>query len=100
MKHGPLNEPFDPNNHKAVFHVPDASKPEGTFALVLKVLNYLRFALFLALITLLSICYLFVIVCFRILQSEYTLSDRVKRPAEVCVTCAVGNQVSEKESEA
>ncbi|KAG2297153.1 hypothetical protein Bca52824_043822 [Brassica carinata] len=68
VKHGPLNEPFDPNNHKAVFHVPDASKPEGTFALVLK--------------------------------SEYTLSDRVKRPAEVCVTCAVGNQVSEKESEA
>ncbi|KAF3512405.1 hypothetical protein F2Q69_00001224 [Brassica cretica] len=60
VKKIPLNEPFDPTRHNVVFHVPDASKPEGTFAHVLK--------------------------------SEYTLSDRVKRPAEVCVTCAVGNQ--------
>ncbi|KAF2581704.1 hypothetical protein F2Q70_00007967 [Brassica cretica] len=68
VKHGPLNEPFDPNNHKAVFHVLDASKPEVTFVHVLK--------------------------------SEYTLFDRVIRPAEVDATCAVGNQESQKESEA
>ncbi|XP_010519404.1 PREDICTED: uncharacterized protein LOC104798885, partial [Tarenaya hassleriana] len=28
-KYDPLNEPFDPNRHNAVFQVPDASKPEG-----------------------------------------------------------------------
>ncbi|EOA17009.1 hypothetical protein CARUB_v10005244mg [Capsella rubella] len=35
-KYDPLNEPFDPNRHNAVFQVPDASKPEGTVAHVLK----------------------------------------------------------------
>ncbi|CAH2069890.1 unnamed protein product [Thlaspi arvense] len=63
VKEDPLNEPFDPNRHNAVFQVPDASKPEGTIAHVLK--------------------------------SGYTLFDRVIRPAQVGVTCAV-----EKESEA
>ncbi|KAL1209639.1 GrpE-like protein [Cardamine amara subsp. amara] len=63
VKEDPLNEPFDPNRHNAVFQVPDASKPEGTIAHVLK--------------------------------SGYSLYDRVIRPAEVGVTCAV-----EKESEA
>ncbi|XP_047334919.1 grpE protein homolog 2, mitochondrial-like isoform X2 [Impatiens glandulifera] len=33
----PTNEPFDPNRHNAVFQVPDASKPPGTVAVVLKV---------------------------------------------------------------
>ncbi|XP_010443140.1 PREDICTED: uncharacterized protein LOC104726067 isoform X2 [Camelina sativa] len=42
VKEVPLNEPFDPNRHNAVFQVPDASKPEGTIAEVLKVLNYKR----------------------------------------------------------
>ncbi|CAA7021136.1 unnamed protein product [Microthlaspi erraticum] len=68
VKEDPLNEPFDPNRHNAVFQVPDASKPVGTIAHVLK--------------------------------SGYTLFDRVIRPAEVGVTCAVENQESEKESEA
>ncbi|XP_024012567.1 grpE protein homolog 1, mitochondrial isoform X2 [Eutrema salsugineum] len=68
VKEDPLNEPFDPNRHNAVFQVPDASKPEGTIAHVLK--------------------------------SGYTLFDRVIRPAEVGVTCAVENQEGEKESEA
>ncbi|CAN8248302.1 unnamed protein product [Cochlearia groenlandica] len=36
VKEDPLNEPFDPNRHNAVFQVPDASKPEGTIAHVLK----------------------------------------------------------------
>ena len=36
-KYDPINEPFDPNRHNAVFQVPDASKPEGTVAHVLKV---------------------------------------------------------------
>ncbi|KAH0932184.1 hypothetical protein HID58_009301 [Brassica napus] len=36
VKEDPLNEPFDPTRHNVVFHVPDASKPEGTFAHVLK----------------------------------------------------------------
>uniref|UniRef100_A0A1J3H1Y0 GrpE protein homolog n=1 Tax=Noccaea caerulescens TaxID=107243 RepID=A0A1J3H1Y0_NOCCA len=35
-KYDPVNEPFDPNRHNAVFQVPDASKPEGTVAHVLK----------------------------------------------------------------
>ncbi|CAH8336988.1 unnamed protein product [Eruca vesicaria subsp. sativa] len=35
-KYDPINEPFDPNRHNAVFQVPDASKPEGTVAHVLK----------------------------------------------------------------
>ncbi|KAJ0267063.1 GrpE protein 1 [Hirschfeldia incana] len=63
VKEDPLNEPFDPNRHNAVFQVPDASKPQGTIAHVLK--------------------------------SGYSLFDRVIRPAEVGVTCAV-----EKEAEA
>ncbi|KAF2303826.1 hypothetical protein GH714_023652 [Hevea brasiliensis] len=32
----PINEPFDPHRHNAVFQVPDASKPPGTVAAVLK----------------------------------------------------------------
>ncbi|KAF8082164.1 hypothetical protein N665_0845s0022 [Sinapis alba] len=35
-KYDPIDEPFDPNRHNAVFQVPDASKPEGTVAHVLK----------------------------------------------------------------
>lgn len=35
-KFDPTNEPFDPNSHLAVFQVPDASKPPGTVAAVLK----------------------------------------------------------------
>ncbi|CAN6915090.1 unnamed protein product [Brassica oleracea var. botrytis] len=35
-KYDPINEPFDPNRHNAVFQVPDASKPQGTVAHVLK----------------------------------------------------------------
>ncbi|CAN6894841.1 unnamed protein product [Brassica oleracea] len=35
-KYDPINEPFDPNRHNAMFQVPDASKPEGTVAHVLK----------------------------------------------------------------
>ncbi|XP_010482954.1 PREDICTED: uncharacterized protein LOC104761553 [Camelina sativa] len=68
VKEDPLNEPFNPNRHNAVFQVPDASKPEGTIAEVLK--------------------------------SGYSLYDRVIRPADVGVTCAVENQEGEKESEA
>lgn len=71
VKEDPLNEPFDPNRHNAVFQIPDASKPEGTIAHVLKVLNYKSTALFLALMTLsicylLQICNLLVMVCFHI----------------------------------
>ncbi|PSR96266.1 Protein GrpE like [Actinidia chinensis var. chinensis] len=36
MKYDPTNEQFDPNRHNAVFQVPDASKPPGTVAVVLK----------------------------------------------------------------
>ena len=36
-KNDPTNEQFDPNRHNAVFQVPDASKPPGTVAVVLKV---------------------------------------------------------------
>lgn len=41
-KHGlqrfnPEGEPFDPNEHQAVFEVDDATKPAGTVATVLKV---------------------------------------------------------------
>lgn len=36
-KFDPINEPFDPHRHNAVFQVPDASKPPGTVAAVLKV---------------------------------------------------------------
>ncbi|KAL7186622.1 hypothetical protein ACSBR2_028367 [Camellia fascicularis] len=35
-KYNPTNEQFDPNRHNAVFQVPDASKPSGTIAVVLK----------------------------------------------------------------
>lgn len=35
-KYDPTNEQFDPNRHNAVFQVPDASKPSGTIAAVLK----------------------------------------------------------------
>ncbi|KAF7815888.1 grpE protein-like protein 2, mitochondrial-like isoform X1 [Senna tora] len=35
-KFDPTNEPFDPHRHNAVFQVPDASKPAGTVAAVLK----------------------------------------------------------------
>ncbi|KAK1580854.1 hypothetical protein Q3G72_000715 [Acer saccharum] len=35
-KYDPLNEPFDPHRHNAVFQVPDNSKPPGTVAHVLK----------------------------------------------------------------
>ncbi|XP_059662440.1 grpE protein homolog 2, mitochondrial-like isoform X1 [Cornus florida] len=35
-KFDPTNEQFDPNSHNAVFQVPDASKPPGTVAVVLK----------------------------------------------------------------
>lgn len=35
-KFDPINEQFDPNKHLAVFQVPDASKPAGTVASVLK----------------------------------------------------------------
>eukprot|EP01018_Ginkgo_biloba_P035455 Gb_18502 [translate_table: standard] len=36
-KFDPINEQFDPHRHLAVFQVPDASKPSGTVAMVLKV---------------------------------------------------------------
>ncbi|KAG5403815.1 hypothetical protein IGI04_009934 [Brassica rapa subsp. trilocularis] len=42
VKEDPLNEPFDPTRHNVVFHVPDASKPEGTFAHVLKASHFRR----------------------------------------------------------
>ncbi|KAL5729785.1 GrpE protein 2 [Ranunculus cassubicifolius] len=35
-KYDPINEQFDPNRHNAVFQMPDASKPAGTVASVLK----------------------------------------------------------------
>ncbi|XP_073279255.1 grpE protein homolog 2, mitochondrial-like [Primulina huaijiensis] len=35
-KYDPINEEFDPNRHSAVFQVPDASKPAGHVAVVLK----------------------------------------------------------------
>ncbi|PKA52819.1 hypothetical protein AXF42_Ash001800 [Apostasia shenzhenica] len=35
-KYVPLNENFDPNQHNAVFEMPDESKPPGTVAVVLK----------------------------------------------------------------
>ncbi|KAF7140369.1 hypothetical protein RHSIM_Rhsim06G0223200 [Rhododendron simsii] len=35
-KYDPTNEQFDPNRHNAAFQVPDASKPPGTIAIVLK----------------------------------------------------------------
>ncbi|KAL6010307.1 GrpE protein 2, mitochondrial [Asimina triloba] len=35
-KFDPINEQFDPNRHNAVFQMPDASKPAGTVAAVLK----------------------------------------------------------------
>ncbi|XP_077221201.1 grpE protein homolog 2, mitochondrial-like isoform X1 [Tasmannia lanceolata] len=35
-KFDPINEHFDPHRHQAVFEVPDASKPSGTVAAVLK----------------------------------------------------------------
>ncbi|KAJ9182608.1 hypothetical protein P3X46_006585 [Hevea brasiliensis] len=35
-KFDPMNEPFDPHRHNAVFQVPDASKPPSTVAAVLK----------------------------------------------------------------
>ncbi|KAH6764400.1 Co-chaperone GrpE family protein [Perilla frutescens var. hirtella] len=35
-KYDPTNEEFDPNRHNAVFQVPDASKPAGHVAVVLK----------------------------------------------------------------
>ena len=36
-KFDPINERFDPNRHHAMFQVPDASKPSGTVAAVVKV---------------------------------------------------------------
>lgn len=36
-KYDPTNEPFDPHRHNAAFELPDASKPPGTVAVVLKV---------------------------------------------------------------
>lgn len=38
-KYDPTNEPFDPHRHNAAFQFPDASKPPGTVAVVLKVLS-------------------------------------------------------------
>ncbi|XP_076904410.1 grpE protein homolog 2, mitochondrial-like [Bidens hawaiensis] len=35
-KYDPINEEFDPNRHNAVFQVPDATKPPGIVAVVLK----------------------------------------------------------------
>lgn len=35
-KYDPTNEPFDPHRHNAVFQMPNASKPPGTVAVVLK----------------------------------------------------------------
>ncbi|XP_024021201.1 grpE protein homolog 2, mitochondrial isoform X3 [Morus notabilis] len=35
-KYDPTNEPFDPHRHNAAFELPDASKPPGTVAIVLK----------------------------------------------------------------
>ncbi|KAI4388206.1 hypothetical protein MLD38_000558 [Melastoma candidum] len=35
-KYDPINEPFDPHRHNAMFQVPDTSKPPGTVAAVLK----------------------------------------------------------------
>ncbi|XP_043721527.1 grpE protein homolog 2, mitochondrial-like isoform X1 [Telopea speciosissima] len=35
-KYDPMDEPFDPNRHNAVFQMPDDSKPPGTVAAVLK----------------------------------------------------------------
>lgn len=99
-KYDPINEPFDPNRHNAVFQVPDASKPEGTVAHVLKVnTESLLFCLSLFIayaIVLTSICN----DCCRNLQSGYTLYDRVIRPAEVGVTHGGENQEDEKEPDA
>lgn len=39
-KYDPTNEPFNPHRHNAVFQMPDASKPPGTVAVVLKVLLF------------------------------------------------------------
>lgn len=36
-KYDPQDEEFDPNRHNAVFQIPDASKPAGRVAAVLKV---------------------------------------------------------------
>ncbi|KAI0502375.1 hypothetical protein KFK09_017324 [Dendrobium nobile] len=36
QKYDPLNENFDPNRHNAVYEIPDASKPPGVVANVLK----------------------------------------------------------------
>lgn len=36
-KYDPVNEPFDPHRHNAVFQLQDDSKPPGTVAVVLKV---------------------------------------------------------------
>lgn len=36
-KYDPINEQFDPNRHLAVFQIPNASKPPGSVAAVLKV---------------------------------------------------------------
>ncbi|CAL0307379.1 unnamed protein product [Lupinus luteus] len=36
-KYDPINEPFDPHKHNAIFQIPDGSKPPGTVAAVLKV---------------------------------------------------------------
>lgn len=40
-KYDPTNEQFDPNRHNAAFRVPDASKPPGTIAIILKVMSFL-----------------------------------------------------------
>lgn len=36
-KFDPMDEHFDPHRHNAVFQIPNASKPAGTVAAVLKV---------------------------------------------------------------
>nr|TKW09819.1 hypothetical protein SEVIR_6G126300v2 [Setaria viridis] len=38
-KFDPLNEKFDPNRHYALFQIPDPSKPSGTVAAVVKLMN-------------------------------------------------------------
>ena len=111
-KNDPTNEQFDPNRHNAVFQVPDASKPPGTVAIVLKVNAFLGL--------LRSRIYDFESISLRIffnnsewiifckgcsqyvfgLQVGYMLHDRVLRPAEVGVTVAVDKEDTNQSNKA
>ena len=41
-KFDPINEKFDPSRHRAIFQIPDPSKPPGTVASVVKVQHILK----------------------------------------------------------